>query len=253
MKPNLSVNIPFAGFYNPFWSGEIEQQERQEIEYNCAERQKEDGIPPELRLSEDEYSEILMRRSDYSAMYASAARKIADAWNNLASEELELPLGLEFEEMDSPREYNFTTDRIFMSIPRASVAKLMRMARRDKCVKLAAVIKERFTSYDGFLSSYSNRLGDWLKKPLSQWDHNELGTLLRACVPDLDEDLKLYYAVCDCDGLYQEWSNGVDWPAVENDIAELREEKRQAIEAENPDYAPPEPRCPLTLDLFDGR
>ncbi len=215
MKPNLSVNIPFSGFYNSLWSDEIDQQERQEVEYNCEERQEEEGIPPELRLDETEYFDILMRRSDYSAMYISAAHAIADAWNSLASDELGFPLGMTFEEMTSPKFYNFETDRIFMSVPRDSVAKLMRLARRDQYVRLIAAIKERFTSRSGFISSYSNCLGDWLAKPLSQWDHNELGTLLGAYVGDLDEDLKLYYAVCDGDGLYQEWSNGVDWPAVE--------------------------------------
>jgi hypothetical protein len=251
MKTNLSINIPFDGFYYSRWSGELDSLEEREIEYFVEERQEEEGIAPELRLNESEYFDILYKRSDYSAMHASAARAIADAWNNLASEELGFPLAMTFEEMTSPREYNFTTDQIFMSIPRDSMAKLVRLARADKYVKLAAMIKERHTSYDGFISFYRNNLARWLAKPVSQWDHNELGTLIRAYVPDLNEDCKLYYAVCDCDGLYEEWSNGVDWDAVEKDVEELREEKAEALQAENPDYVAPAPRCPFTLDMFD--
>jgi hypothetical protein len=41
------------------------------------------------------------------------------------------------------------------------------------------VIKERHTSRDGFISFYSNNFDDWVK-PLSKYDHNELGTLLTA-------------------------------------------------------------------------
>lgn len=253
MRPNLSVNIPFSGFYDSLWSGELDRCEENEVEHFVEERQSEEGIAPELRLDAAEYQDILYRRSDYSAMHASAARAIADAWNNLASEELGFPMGLTFEELTTPAYYNFETDKIFMSIPRASVARLMRLARADKYVKLSATIAERHTSRSGFISFYPNDLAEWLAKPVSQWDHNELGTLIRAYVPDLNEDCKLYYAVCDIDGLYHEWSNGVDWEAVEKDVEELHEEKRQELLAEDPDYIPPAPRCPYTLDMFDGR
>jgi hypothetical protein len=251
MKATLSVNIPFAGFYDSTWSHEIDNCEEREVEHFIEETQEEEGIALELRLVDSEYFDILYKHSDYSAMHASAARKIGDAWNNLASEALGFPLAMSFEEMTSPREYNFTTDKIFMSIPRDSVAKLVRLARRDKYTKLAAMIKERHTSRSGFISFYSNNLAEWLAKPVSQWDHNELGTLIRAYVLDLNEDYELYYAICDCDGLYEEWFNGVDWAAVEEDVDALREEKREALQAENPDYVAPEPRCPFTLDMFD--
>lgn len=251
-KEPLSVNIPFEGFYNSIWSQELDEQERQEIEH-FLERQKEEGVPPELRLTESEYFDILYKRSDYGAIEQSAAHAIADAYNELASEELGFALGLTWEEMTSPREYNFETDKIFMSISRDGVAKLFRMARRDGFAKLAAKIEDRHSSHSGFISFYGNELGTWLAKPVSSWDYHELGTLLRAYVPDLNENLSLYYRVCECDGLYQEWSNGVDWAAVDSDIQELREEKRRDIAAENPDYVPPAPRCPFTGDLFQGR
>lgn len=253
-KPALSVNIPFSGFYDSLWSGEFDHIEEREAEYYAKALQDAENIPVELRLDESDFADIFLRVADYPAMYASAAHAIADGFNNLASEELGFELGMSFEEMTSPREYNFETDRIFMHIPRASVAKLFRMARRDGFAKLRAEIARRHTSCSGFISSYSNCLHDWLSKPLSQWDHNEVGTLLRACLgSDLNENLDLYYAVCDGDKLFSEWSENIDWPKFE----ELVTEKRAKLLAEkkelDPEYVPPTPRCPYTLDLFERR
>lgn len=98
---------------------------------------------------------------------------------------------------------------------------------------------------------------DWLEKRLSTWDHNELGTLLVACHVlagrDEDWDMDVYYSVVDGDAVYSAWSDGVDWAKVEADVAELRAEKEAEARAEDPDYIPPPVRCPLTLNLFDGR
>lgn len=247
----MKTTIPFAGFYYSIWSEELDQVERSETEYFESDRQAEEGIPKDLRLTACEYLNILSRHSDYSGMYKDAAQVIAQEWASLASEYLEFDLGLTFDMMDSPREYNFATDRIFMSIPRATVAKLYRIAKRDNFENLRRVIKERFTSCDGFISGYSNYLSDWKEKRLSDWDHNEVGTLLIAALAgfDPDENLDLYYRVTDCDGLYHEWSNNVDWPKVEAAIEEAREEKRLEALALDPDFVAPEPRCPLTLEL----
>lgn len=253
-RPALSVNIPFSGFYDSLWSGEFDRIEERECENYANDLQDEERIPRELRLDESDFADILWRVSDYSAMYASAARAIAEAFNDLASENLGFDLGMTFEEMTSPREYNFETDRIFMCIPRASVARLFRMARRDGFTKLRAEITRRHTSCSGFISFYSNDLRDWLAKPVSQWDYNEIGTLLRACLgSDLNENLELYYEVCDGDGLFYEWSENIDWPKFEELVAEKRAELLAKNRALDPEYAPPEPRCPYTLDLFERR
>lgn len=248
-KP-LFVNVPFDGFYNSLWSGEFDDIEQRECENLANDRQDEDGIAPELRLSESDFADAFYWSSDYSAMYAAAAETIGNAYSDLASEKLGFELGLTFEEMTSPKEYNFETDRLFMSIPRDSVAMLFRMARRDKFEKLEAVIRKRHTSCSGFISFYSNCLGDWLSKPVSTWDHNELGTLLRAYVGELNEDLELYYEATRHDGFYREWESGVDWQKFETLCEEKRQAKLDELLKDEPDYVAPTPRCPFTLDMF---
>jgi hypothetical protein len=87
---------------------------------------------------------------------------------------VEYDLNLTFESLSSPKYYNFETDRIFAHIDRASLAKIARAVPRDT---LRKAIKARFTSRDGFISHYSPRLSDWPAR-LSDWDHNQIGTLL---------------------------------------------------------------------------
>lgn len=244
MKTNLSTTIPFDGFYESQWSQEIDYQAENFIEYDLEEREKD--FPKELRLEAHEYSDIMWRVTNYSITHELAAKKIAEAWTQLANDELGFELGLTFEEMVSPREYNFTTDRIFMSIPRNTVAKLFRMSRAENHERLRDAIKSRFTSRDGFISHYSNRLHDWLSKPLSTWDHNEIGTLLVAMAGNIDEDCSLFYQV---ESLYEEWSEGVDWESFEEQVKEKREEKLEAIREIDPEYTIPEPRCPLTIEM----
>ncbi len=44
-------------------------------------------------------------------------------------------------------------------------------------------LKKMFTSYDGFMSFYSNDPdGDEWTKPVEKWDHNQLQALIRAYV-----------------------------------------------------------------------
>jgi len=249
---NLSICIPFSGFYESLYSSAIDQEEEQFCENEAEYRQAEEGIPPELHLTASEFAEELMYCVDYRAVHLAVAQTYVDAFNNVASEAIGIPLGLMFEEMTSPREYNFETDRIFCEITPATVRALFAQSAADGHAALEAQIRRRFTSYDGFISGYPNALETWLEKPLDEWDHNELGTLLLACldlaaVDDLAMDV--YYAATDCDSFYHEWSNGVDWPKFEARVAEIRADK-EAEARDDPAYLPPAYRCPLTLDLF---
>lgn len=252
-KPKtLSVCIPFSGFYESLYSSEIDQQEEQWCENEAEYRQAEDGIPSELHLTAREYGEELFHCVDYRTVHLAVSQTYAAAFNTVASDALELPLNLKYEAMTSPREYNFETDRIFCDMPLSVARKLFARSRADNHAALTAQIKKRFTSYDGFISGYPNNLESWLDKPLTDWDHNELGTLLLACL-DLSgaDDLRMdvYYAATDCDGFYHEWESGVDWATLDARVEEIRADKLVELQADAPDYDPPY-RCPLTLDLF---
>lgn len=161
--------IPFAGFYESIFS-------------ELAESSLSFITDSADNLTKDECGELatlVYGVQDFSALRHDIAKAYAESFSEWFKEETGFDLGLQFESMTSPREYNFQTDRIFCFIDPAKVKELYRK-ETDKDI-FAALIKERFTSRDGFASFYSNDLVQWLieGKPES-WDHNQVETLILA-------------------------------------------------------------------------
>lgn len=257
----LSVNIPFAGFYESLYSSAIDSEEERFIEYRTEDNGEtgpdyESHWPEPLRLDAGEYADILYWATNYPAAYRTLAGFYVDAFDVIAGKTLGMSVGarrrryqvdtrkfyseryrqpsirLTFEEMTSPREYNFETDRLFARLPAVVIRRLFKLSRDDNHETLAAVIAERFTHRSGFVSFYSNDLAEWLDKPLMTWDHNEIGTLLIAVLrlrgfdpSNSDDSERLYYAATDGEGAYTAWEKAVDWQQFESKRAEKRADK----------------------------
>lgn len=272
-KPiTMLATIPFEGFYHSLWSSEIDSQEEYHAEYQADYGQAEDGVAEELRLTQSEIAQILFDVTEYSAAYLAVAQDYVDAFDSWAGEQLNMTrkakrkrydyetkkfrvekyeadsLGLQFESMASPREYNFETDRIFCHIPLKTVRALFKASESENHISLRAAIRERFTSRSGFISHYSNDLETWLDKHLQEWDHNEIGTLLVAMTGEPDSLDDIYYRMGDSWG-YEAWESAVNWSRYDEKVAELRAEKLAEIQSDNPDFVPPY-RCPETADMF---
>ena len=241
------INIPFPGLYCSWLSGEIDHCEESEIEH-IYEVQAE-SWPSPLHLSESDIAEIWWRAMNYSVAHEHMARAYLESFDAWAGEALgetrpawrsrydyETHIttreryradscGMTWSLMTSPHEYNFETDRLFVNVSMAFIKRLWRMSRDDSHDTLARVIKDRFTSYDGFMSHYSNRLTDWTDKPLKEWDHNELGTLLIACL-DLSnaDDESLMWDTLEGEAGYNAVSEGMMWDQLESDMTEKRAE-----------------------------
>lgn len=249
--------IPFEGFYNSSYSEWIDSEESQWAEYEATERQAEQGVPPDLRLSAGELCELRWNKcADYKGIHNAIAKSYVDGFNRVFSEEIGFPLGLGFESMTSPRFYNFETDRIFCYIGNDVVQKLFDLSAADNHEHLAEQLKDNCTSYDGFRSFYSNDLAVWLDKPLEDWDHNELKLLLQACYilsgGDKGYRESVYeYVTSDTSDI----DSGVDWEKLDGLIEEARQEKENELRADDPNYdAHPLPyRCTRTPDLFQSR
>lgn len=265
----VNINVPFSGFYETSYSAAIDYEESSWIEYHTEENGETDGdyesgwIEP-LRLDSSTYQDILMGVTSYSAAYADIAEDYIAAFDYLAGQALGMSVAdtrgkydyktgkttqeayrrpsirLTFEAMTSPREYNFETDRLFADVPVSVLTKMFRASKAENHKTFAAIIAERFTSYDGFHSFYSNRLSDWLEKSVSDYDHNELATLfiagLKLAGMDIESDEtrdELYENTIGDDGACTHWENAVDWPKFEAKRTEARAEKLIAwIEAD---------------------
>ena len=207
--------IPFSGFYNSIWSGAIDSAQECDAEYQAEQY-------PALDASD--INEVLSDHTRYRAAYRKLAEAYADKFNDWLAKHLEVTLTMSFESMTSPKEYNFTTDRIYMEVSREDIAKVYRKVGR---AALRAKAKEMFTSRDGFHSFYSPDIEDW--GSVRDWDHNQLLCLMEAAVEGTEYEMDIYYRLDNKVG--EVWSECVDWPAVEAKLEEMQSEW-EAEEAE---------------------
>jgi hypothetical protein len=213
------IKLPFAGFYHSLFSDGLDLEEEQTAE-NMAE--SHDGI------SASDIACFIYQRATYRTAFQHIAQDYAERFNDYLKSEYELDLGLRFEKLDSPKEYNFTTDRVFCYISEEKARELFNAVSQGS---LADAIRDRFTPRSGFIPYYSNDLAEWLAKPIGEWDHNELETLLVALLADADQsdcEMAIYQGMRDAGVFYDALDNAVDWAAVESDIAELKEEINRA-------------------------
>lgn len=160
MTEKLSCLIPFSGFYGTLHESEFDKA-------------LENMFDPEG--SGASYSgKLAMRFSDtvdWRAAQTSYAKEYAQ---NFAAA---LGVSCEWEEMVCPREYNFTTDRIFAKFDAAELRAMF--ARADIRAGLDLVAADMFTSRSGFISYYSPNVDSWGDN-IRDWDYNQRGALLRA-------------------------------------------------------------------------
>lgn len=143
-------------------------------------------------------------------------------------------LNLEFRNMWSPREYNFVTDEIYCFLNEEDLQKISSALNSETLKK---IIKQRFTSRDGFSSFYSNNLEVWKEKEVGDWDELELGTLLDAWLiennyNDEDNDLDYEcYDYCQGNGQYVDYEKKFDEDedAYERVLAKRQKEERDEL------------------------
>ena len=247
------VRLPFfPGFYESMLSSAIDSHEEQEAEY-MAEREipyprrepanlvltaeemaEHDWQPEHLRISAQEYASLFFDCCQYSLVYHKIAQFWVEAFDWRCHENLGTPeKSFLWESMVSPREYNFTTDVAYAYVSEAVLDSLFAKSAAEGHKTLAQVIKDSFTSYDGFSSFYPNDLEAWLEKPLSEWDYNKLGTLVSAAIiasgefeSRADFSMVLYEWTFSGNGEESEaFDAGMDWPKFEEKVKELRAEK----------------------------
>ena len=195
------LQLPFAGFYGSIHDSEIDHVvERIGEDW---EQAMDSYIPDDLLQLFWDGASFASTRLEYSKFYADA---FGDEY---------LDGDCTFTAMTSPREYNFATDRIFATIGAKTLAKLGAGVDEQNLDRIAA---DRHTSYDGFISSYKADWRGW--GPVTEWDHNQLETLLLAYLEtERGEawDQWAEYALCEdmsCNGMIDGWLWGGDDPKL---------------------------------------
>lgn len=199
-EDRVEVQIPFSGFYETHHDMKISEAVESAFNYD-PESGEEKDLPDCFWDADINWSAI---QNDYCRHYVEA---FGEAFE----------LDLEFVEMSSPREYNFTTDRIFATIPRSQMDNI-----KDKVLGSEdgrKYVSDRFTSGPGFSSFYSNDLND--EEWQGELDYNQLGAILQFYVEqEITEDnwYEFEYELMG-DGELYGWDSVIDAQnAVEKEI-----------------------------------
>ena len=167
----MLATIPFSGFYESLHSSAIDDSINQEFS-------DDQGI---------ENAELSYRACD-SMQCGNVRNEYAKEYASNFGHEFGIK-SLSFESMQSPREYNFSTDRIICNI---DYAELCGIIKTFDLKAFAEFVRERFTSRDGFISFYPAELSEWGK--VESWDHNQIGTALE------------FYAIQESGGEFDQWA-----------------------------------------------
>ena len=160
--PNIKyeTTIPFQGFY-----GSIHENEVEGI------------IEQEIQNLEDEYKKTDKQIQDWldAIEYKKIFKAYAQHYVNCINQELDIP-SLDFKELNSPKFYNYETDRIFCTLKETDLVQIHKKIINTSDFK--KLVSDTFTPRDGFIPSYSNDVIDWIRKPVKSLDHNEIGLLI---------------------------------------------------------------------------
>ena len=156
-----SCVLPFSGFYDTWHDSALDDALNQMFS------DRDTGCT----INED----LVMRawdKMDWKQVHIDYAKGYVDDFSR------EFKLELTFDELVCPREYNFVGDRLFCFI---STESLKRVFAEVNTPDLRRKIHANHTSRDGFVSFYTNTLESW-PADVTEWDHNQIWTLLEAFV-----------------------------------------------------------------------
>ena len=159
MNTPKEIVIPFSGFYESLHDSAIDN-----------------AIGQMFSDDRGDTNTGLANRLYNQCNFSRVRHEYAKDYTKQFATEFELP-SLTFKLLSSPREYNFTTDRIICEVSDDDIDKMLAKTPAELFKKRAV---ESFTSRDGFHSFYSPDMADW--RALAEWDHNQLGCLLEAYV-----------------------------------------------------------------------
>jgi len=169
----MIVQIPFSGFYESIHNSNIDNVLDNQIFTDYAT-----GCTNNDQLSYRAWDSI-----NWHELYFDYAREYA------ANFAYKFNISMKFESIARPREYNFSTDRIFCEISESEVKRIFAATCKATLAKNA---RDTFTSRDGFNSFYDPDYLTWGE--VLSWDHNQLLVLIDSFIVNFDfhADYELY-------------------------------------------------------------
>lgn len=167
------VRIPFQGFYESIHDSEIGHT----------------LVGAITRFQAMDYSELTQEQEDeYWDVWQKHGDDIQTAYVQEYIKNYMFEVGIDDYDLDnvvidSPRFYNFSTDRIFVKVARDELEQIREQIPTDE---LENSVRETYTSRPGFVSHYSNDYGAPQWQDTDKYDHNMWCTVLETW-QDFDE------------------------------------------------------------------
>jgi hypothetical protein len=184
MKEKIKGFLPcFDGFYNSMLEFDYDM-----CIYNIEEDRQEKGI---IQKFDSDKIEI-----DYKSycndMSINAVQTIGEPLLDM-----NLIVSVEFENLYSPREYNFETDSIncIYSITEENKKNILEYIKNN-IDEFETYIKDRYTSRSGFMSFYSNDFRQWIKE-FESWNMEKIDHKFSSVLEFilLNEEEQYYYSM----------------------------------------------------------
>ena len=222
----LESTIPFEGFYNSLISADIEHEIEIDTEY-YSELYDLNEFEEELLcnsfLNINSYKFYNQIAKDYTNFYIDALNEKLKGFT----------LKARYKCLESSREYNFETDRIFIEIEENHCIEFIKYIIQNYKKKLEKRIEDKFRSRSGFISFYKNSIDLWTKD-FKEWDCNMIGTCFELFDIEEDEDivysLREYLSETISENLYntldQEGKDLLDRKQKEKDKKELMDKQQ---------------------------
>jgi hypothetical protein len=157
MEPTkMSVVFPFAGLYETYHSDRMYDEIADILFGKMWEEVKE----------KDEIDKVFNYAIEHRADLAYCRQYVDSVCKQYGL------TSVGFDEMTSPKDYNFATDRIFVTMDKAEMAEIIASLDMEK---LRTRVKKKHSSRSGFWSWVESDLVKW---KLEELDHNQAETVL---------------------------------------------------------------------------
>ena len=151
----------------------------------------------------NEQNNTLLNYDDFNFDFTTIQNEICrDAVSKIEEKlnEIGINCSIIYENLVSPREYNFSNDSINIEINFKKFSQVIEILEQNYD-SFSKFIKDNYTSRDGFISSYSNYSSDWMEdlKNDSENETHKVGAVLNFILQEIEEYKAddLYHELCE--------------------------------------------------------
>lgn len=136
-------------------------------------------------------------KDNYKNYTIDVAEAVCEFLSEKVSEMLKTNVEFEFQNIHSPKYYNYSNDSINVNL-KCDFDTFMNNLLffiKQHIKEFEQYIKDNYTSCDGFMSYYSNDVKDWIK---NEYGEHEIGSMLEFALRVFDEDIEeemIYYVL----------------------------------------------------------